>query len=89
MPNKDLAVYNWYYYKEGFSRELVMRLLDMFSPQGKVLDPFCGVGTTLLACRERGIPSEGMDVHPVSVFASRVKLADYDTLSLSNFPAGL
>ncbi len=83
VPNKNLAVYNWYYYKEGFARDLVMKLLDMFRiGEGKVLDPFCGAGTTMLACKERGVPSEGRDVHPVSVFVSRVKLGEYDTLSL-------
>jgi DNA modification methylase len=84
VPNKNLAVYNWYYYKEGFSRELVMRLLDMLSPPrgGLVLDPFCGVGTTMLACRERGLPSVGFDVHPVSVFVSGVKLGGYNTFML-------
>jgi hypothetical protein len=80
MPNKARPVYNWLYYKEGFSRELVIKLLNMFSPDRKdwVLDPFCGVGTTLLACLESGVNSVGFDVHPLSVFASRVKLAEYD-----------
>ncbi len=81
IPNKALPVYNWFYYKEGFSRELVMRLLQMFSP-GKgdwILDPFCGVGTTQLACLESGVNSVGFDTHPVAVFASRAKLRPYKT----------
>ena len=80
VPNKRLPVHNWFYYKEGFSRDLVIGMLDMFSP-GKddwVLDPFCGAGTTLLGCLESGVNSVGFDVHPVSVFASRVKTRDYD-----------
>jgi len=81
VPNKRLPVYNWFYYKEGFSRDIVMELLRLFSP-GKedwILDPFCGTGTTLLACLESGVNSVGFDVHPVSVFSSRVKTRDYDT----------
>jgi len=80
IPNKDEPVYNWIYYKEGFSKELVFRLAEMFSlKRGSVLDPFCGVGTTLLACKQLGLNSFGFDVHPVGVFSSRVKTRDYDT----------
>jgi DNA modification methylase len=77
VPNKELPVYNWFYYKEGFARDLAMKLIRMFSPDS-VLDPFCGAGTTLLACRERSIPSAGFDVHPVAVFAAMVKTSGYD-----------
>lgn len=81
IPNKDEPVYNWFYYKEGFSRELVFRLADMFSLRKgtQVLDPFCGVGTTLLACKQLGLNSLGFDAHPVAVFAAKVKVRDYDT----------
>ncbi len=82
VPNKKIPVYNWYYYKEGFSRELVMKILDLFSPSGTVLDPFCGVGTTLVACRERGIDSIGFDVSPLCVLASRAKTNSYDLYEL-------
>src|SRR4030042_1176257 len=81
VPNKDEPVYNWFYYKEGFAKELVFRLAEMFSLKKgmTVLDPFCGVGTTLLACRQLGLDSLGFDVHPVAVFAAKVKVRDYDT----------
>lgn len=80
IPNKDEPIYNWFYYKEGFAKELVLRLAEMFSLRKgmNVLDPFCGVGTTLLACRQFGLNSTGFDVHPVAVFASKVKTRDYD-----------
>lgn len=78
-PNKKEPVYNWLYYKEGFSKHLVMKILDVFGAREEhvVLDPFCGVGTTMLACRERGIDSIGFDVNPIAVFTSRIKLRDY------------
>lgn len=79
VPNKRAPVYNWFYYKEGFARELVFKALDMFRVRkGLVLDPFCGSGTALLACRERGLDSVGLDVLPMSVLASRVKTTEYD-----------
>ena len=55
-------------------------MLDYFraSPGSRVLDPFLGSGTTLLACKELGIDGVGVDVAPLAVFVSQVKIADYD-----------
>ena len=75
--NKKIPVYNWFYYKEGFSRELVMRYLKLWKPS-RLLDPFAGSGTSLLAAKEYGIPSTGLDVNPVALLAARVKTADWD-----------
>ena len=90
VPNKKTPVYNWFYYKEGFARDLVMGILDMFSHDAslRVLDPFCGSGTTLLACRELGIDSVGFDVLPVSIFASGVKTKDYDIEEIRRIYSG-
>jgi DNA modification methylase len=83
IPNKFSPVYNWFYYKEGYARELVLNVLDMFRFQkGVVLDPFCGVGTTNLACRERGLDSVGFDVSPLALFAARVKCTHYNEAQL-------
>jgi len=48
------------------------------SSRSRVLDPFLGSGTTLLACKEFGIDGVGVDVAPLAVFVSQVKIADYD-----------
>ncbi|MBL7160753.1 MAG: hypothetical protein ISS93_02800 [Candidatus Aenigmarchaeota archaeon] len=88
VPNKKLPVYNWLYFKEGFSRELVFNLLDKFKPS-RVLDPFCGSGTTLLACKEKGVPSVGTDQLPIARLASRVKTGDWDPEKLREVLAGL
>jgi len=44
----------------------------------RVLDPFVGSGTTLLACKEVGVNGVGVDVAPLAVFVTQVKIADYD-----------
>lgn len=80
--NKRSPVYNWFYYKEGFSRELVLKLLDMLKAKGTVLDPFCGVGTTNLACKEKGIDSIGFELSPLALFAANVKTKDYNITNL-------
>ncbi len=84
LPNKSYAIYNWFHFKEAFSRDFVRWALRRFNASRKdlVLDPFCGVGTTLLACKEIGIDSIGFDVLPLAVFVSRVKLRDYEPREL-------
>ncbi|RLI93754.1 MAG: hypothetical protein DRO90_03135, partial [Candidatus Altiarchaeales archaeon] len=73
-------IYNWFYYKEAFSPELIFTLLDEFGiTNANIIDPFCGVGTTLLASVERNCNAVGFDILPLSVFVSNVKLQrDYD-----------
>jgi len=81
LPNRTEPIHNWYWYKEGYSRALVERFLKEFKPRN-VLDPFCGVGTTLLTCKQNSIESIGFDTSPIAVFVSRVKTRDYDLESL-------
>lgn len=81
--DKDKPRYNWYLFKHGFSKELVDKLLDVFGiNSGWVLDPFCGGGTTMLACKERGVNATGYDIMPFSVFISNVKTSHFDSMSL-------
>ncbi|MFH1294654.1 MAG: DNA methyltransferase, partial [Candidatus Aenigmatarchaeota archaeon] len=77
-PNLKHPVHRWFYYKEAFSRDLVNIILKEFRPK-TVLDPFCGTGTTLLACAEKGIDSIGFDVNPIAIIASRAKTMIYNT----------
>ncbi len=84
VPNKDLPVYNWFKYKEGFSRELVFRLLDRLAVGRSdiVLDPFAGCGTTLLACKEYGRTAVGIDILPIAVYVAKIKLQDWPNLDV-------
>lgn len=78
--NKKLPVYNWFSYKHSFSRDLILRMADYLNlgKEDKIFDPFCGAGTTLLALKELGINSCGIDILPLSVFLSNAKLQRYD-----------
>src|SRR5439155_21688353 len=40
----------------------------------RVLDPFCGTGTTVVECKKLGIPAFGLEPNPVACFASQTKL---------------
>lgn len=84
VPNKKLPVYNWFKYKEGFSRQLVYSILKEWKINKKdiVLDPFAGCGTTLLACKEFGYKAVGLDILPVAIFVARAKLQDWPDLKV-------
>ena len=86
VPNKKAPIYNWFKFKEGFSRELVQMILREGSiPKGSlVYDPFAGCGTTLLACKELGYRAIGVDILPVAVFVTKCKLRDYRNISRMN-----
>jgi SAM-dependent methyltransferase len=80
--SKEKPVHGWFWYKEGFAPELVgWALAREAQAAGKepksVIDPFCGVGTTLLAAKERGIESAGIDASTLAAFVSRAKTDDY------------
>jgi DNA modification methylase len=77
----------WYRYKEGFSLDLVKRLIkeNSTSETGLILDPFSGSGSTLLGANEIGFSSVGFEVNPFSYFLSKVKLTSYDESDIEQF----
>lgn len=79
--NRSLPIHSWFDYKQGYSPELIQKLVeDLGVPKdGLILDPFNGVGTTLLAADSMGVSSVGFDVNPVAVLASTVKNRKYST----------
>jgi hypothetical protein len=68
-------VHDWYRIILGYSDHLVGGLLDEFHlPQkARLLDPFCGSGTTLVEGMKRGLVVTGIDANPSSCFAAKVK----------------
>ena len=82
---EDRAVHGWYRFVLSFPSHLVRDYLTAFGVDStqRVLDPFCGTGTTLVECKKLGIPSVGIERNPMAGFASRTKLdwrVDPDTL---------
>ena len=76
--------YGWLRLTPAYSVHLVRELLDARSvPELPVLDPFCGTGTTLLTCAERGITCATVDVNPFLVWLARAKIAKYSAKSVS------
>lgn len=65
--NKNRPAYSWYKYKEAFSAGLVEYFLGKYEgcSQGKLLDPFAGIGTSLFAASENGIHADGIELLPI------------------------
>ncbi len=84
LPDRHRPVYNWFPMKEAFSRDLIFLIAETWGlgHGDVVLDPFCGTGTTPLACKELELDCVAYDTHPAALFASRVKLRDYDVARL-------
>jgi len=60
-------VHSWFRLTPSFSPYLVRMMLRTLNcgKDDKVLDPFAGVGTTLIECKKLGIKSIGIDINPV------------------------
>lgn len=72
----DRPVHRWYRFVLSFPPHLVRDYAQRFElrPRDRVLDPFCGTGTTLVECKKLGIASVGIEAHPMAHFASQVKI---------------
>ena len=61
-------------YPAKFISEIPATFLDEFPrPEGMILDPFSGSGTTLVQAQKRGLKAAGVDVNPIACLISRVK----------------
>lgn len=71
------SVHGLHEYKGKFNPQIARALLNILqvSGNGRVLDPFCGSGTSLVECSHVGISSLGVDINPLAVFVANAKLA--------------
>jgi hypothetical protein len=76
---RDLPIHRWVPWIAGFSAQFVDDCLSNYLPDnGKgdycVLDPFAGVGTTLVQAYTKGFNVVGFEINPYAALASKVKL---------------
>jgi hypothetical protein len=62
-------------YYTMFPISFPLEQLKLYPGTNRVLDPFCGRGTTVYAARLAAVPAVGVDVNPVAVAIARAKLA--------------
>jgi SAM-dependent methyltransferase len=79
LSAEDHAAHDWYRFVLSYPPHLVRDYLKRLpAPQDRrVLDPFCGTGTTIVECKKLGFSSIGVEAHPFSHFASTTKI-DWD-----------
>lgn len=67
--------HRWFPYKEGFSPTFASNFINeaLGKNKGIVLDPFCGVGTTVIEAAKLGHNGIGFDVSPLAIFISYAK----------------
>ncbi len=85
VPNKKKPIFGWFKYKEAFSRNLVEEILTKYwslPTNALIFDPFAGCGTTLLASKQLGFSAIGLDIMPIALFITRVKLHEYEDFDL-------
>jgi DNA modification methylase len=72
--NKTLPIHRWVPWIAGFSSQFVKGAIKKYlSSKGTVLDPFAGVGTTLVDAVIGGHDTIGFEINPYPALASRVK----------------
>lgn len=82
LSPEDRPAHDWFRFVLSYPPHLVRDYLEKLGVRKdhRVLDPFCGTGTTLVECKKHGVASVGMEANPVSHFVSQVKL-DWSTSS--------
>jgi len=84
----NFPFHNWYNFVLGYSPQFPEFMLqrEQIATSGIVLDPFMGTGTTLITCKQREVPSQGIDANDFMVDAARVKLMwNLDTKLLAHY----
>ncbi|QHT58144.1 site-specific DNA-methyltransferase [Cellulomonas sp. H30R-01] len=69
-----LPVHRWFRYSAGFSAQWARAVLAD-SGARRVLDPFGGSGTTVIAAEQSSVSGMGVDVHPFVSRIAKAKLA--------------
>jgi hypothetical protein len=81
--NETLPVHNWFRFKEGFSSSLLDQVIAEFGSEiagtdFTLMDPFCGVGTTLLSAQSSAAKPRraiGIERNPFIRFVANSKLS--------------
>ncbi|MGA2867208.1 MAG: DNA methyltransferase [Verrucomicrobiota bacterium] len=76
--NKHRPIHRWVPWIAGFSSEFVRDAFNRYLPEdcaqrAVVLDPFCGVGTTLIEALRCGHDAVGFEINPYAALAARAK----------------
>ena len=76
LLSEDAPAHDWYRFVLSFPPHLVRDYAHRFGLDGdqRLLDPFCGTGTTLVEAKKQGVPSVGLEAVGVSRLAASTKV---------------
>jgi DNA modification methylase len=73
--NKTQPIHRWVPWIAGFSKDFVSGSINKYiEKDGVILDPFSGVGTTLVESQITGNDSIGFEINPYAYFACKTKI---------------
>ena len=77
MANRDVPIHRWVPWIAGFSKHFIADALGTYAngERETVLDPFAGVGTTLVESDLAGHDAIGFEINPYAAFAAHLKLS--------------
>ena len=82
--NAGSGRHGWLRLTPAYSRRIVEETLSRYPRSCRVLDPFCGTGTTALSAATRGHDAITADINPFLVWFSRVKTSRYEAITLES-----
>ena len=75
MRNREAPIHRWVPWIAGYSKQFVEDAITGYtSGPSVVLDPFAGVGTTLVEADLAGHDAFGFEINPYAAFAAKTKL---------------
>lgn len=80
--NTRTGRHGWLRLTPAYSLKIVEGLIDTHAPMQRILDPFCGTGTTALIAAYHGYSSETVDINPFLVWFAQSKIEHYTTNDL-------
>jgi len=75
--NTESGRHGWLRLTPAYSVKVVEEILANYNSEGRVLDPFCGSGTTALCSARRGLPAATTDINPFLIWLATVKTKSY------------
>ena len=79
VANREAPIHRWVPWIAGYSKHFVEDALGRFTDgPSVVLDPFAGVGTTLVEADLAGHEAVGFEINPYASFAARTKLKAHE-----------
>jgi hypothetical protein len=83
MENREVPVHRWVPWIAGFSASFVEDCFSAYLPSApgrrlRVMDPFAGVGTTIVSALRSGHDAVGFEINPYAALACRAKVEAID-----------